>query len=307
MLAAILHDIRAYDPKDRGLMHLAIQENTLFPDEQPFTGRVGRGGVRRTVSSMSDGNAGKMVLSHPVAQASLIDILSSKLRTLWCVQSLRTKTRVYGPRIFDRPQMAPKWMETLPMLPPMSTLGISHLNFEWFETDPRPVEPDISKMPFMKDPRRYHHSWKVIEEALGVRHATSFRVYVCAASEIAPAELWGDIVQPTGEKLGLHQLVESNRQTEKKEWDTIIDYWVNFVNDDSPPNENKFDESSYRKRMAMVDRDDMTAIGMWLFPEEAFGQVNDGNFAEVYNSYRMGVKSSVTPGLELFDLSCLPR
>jgi hypothetical protein len=263
--------------------------------------------VHRTVGSMSNESAGKISLSHPIAQASLIDILSTKLRTLWCVQNLNIKRRIYGPTIFDLPVMIPKWMETVPMLPPMSTLGISYLNFEWFKNDPRPVELDISRMPFIRDPRRYYYSWKVIEEALGVTHATPFRVYVCVTSEIDPAELWRFRVQPTGEKLGLHQLVESNRQTEKREWETIIDHWVNVWNENPPPNGNKFDESSYRERMVMTaNRDDVTAIGMWLFPEEAFGQVNDDNFAEVYNSYRMGIKSSVTPGLALFDLSFLP-
>ncbi|TGO49962.1 hypothetical protein BCON_0195g00180 [Botryotinia convoluta] len=305
MLAAILHDIKAYDPRDQGLKHLAIHGDTLFPDRQPFTGEVGINGLHRTIDSTNGGGAGKIALSHPIAQASLTDILGTKLRTLWCVEKMYTRTRVYGPTRFHQPCMAPQWKETLPMLPPMSTLGISYLNFEWFENDPRPVEPDICRMPFVKDPRRYHHSWKAFEEALGVRHATPFRVYVCIASELAIAELWGRRVEPTGLELGLHQLVKSNRRTEQEEWATIIDYWVNLFNENPSPGGTKFDESGFRERMVKADRDHMTAIGMWLFPEEAFGQVNNDNFDEVYNVYGMGVKSSVTPGLALFDLTSL--
>ncbi|KAF7866761.1 hypothetical protein EAF04_005603 [Stromatinia cepivora] len=307
MLAAIFHDIRAYDPKDQGLKHVAMQGDTLFPDQQPFTGSVGSYGVRSTVGSMSHGSAGKKVLSHPIAQASLIDILSTKLRMLWCVQSIHSRTRVYGPTMFDRPLTRVQWMETLPMLPPMRTLGISYLDFEWLENDPRPIEPDISSMPFIRDPRRYYHSWKVIEEALGVRHAVPFRVYVCVTPKIAPAELWGYDVQHTGEKLGLHQVVEFNRQTENKQFEAVIDHWVKFWSEHPHwPWDEPFDGSSFRERHVKVDRDDMTAIGMWVFPEEAFGQVNNDNFAKVYDSYKMAVKSSVTPGLALFNLASLP-
>ncbi|KAJ8057953.1 hypothetical protein OCU04_013127 [Sclerotinia nivalis] len=103
MLAAIFHDIRAYDPKYQGLMHVAIQGNYLFPDEQPFTGSVGHYGVRNNVGSMSHGSAGKKVLSHPIAQASLIDILNIKLRTLWCVQRICVWPGLIRPMTFETP------------------------------------------------------------------------------------------------------------------------------------------------------------------------------------------------------------
>ncbi|TGO20825.1 hypothetical protein BPAE_0262g00020 [Botrytis paeoniae] len=229
MLAAILHDVKAYDPRDHGLKHLAIHGDTLFPDRQPLTGEVGRSKLHRTIGSTSGGGARKIALTHAIAQASPNKILSTRLRTLWCVQKMYTKTRIYDPTRFHQPFMTPQWMETLSMLPPMSALGIPYLNFDWFENDPRPVEPDTCRMPFVRDPSRYHYSWKAIEEALGVRHATPFRVYVCVASELALAELWGSRVQRTGEELGLHQLVKINQQNEQKEWASIIDYWVNFM------------------------------------------------------------------------------
>ncbi|CAD6441353.1 695826a5-0d88-4427-af0a-047b1606cc71-CDS [Sclerotinia trifoliorum] len=307
LLAAIFHDIRAYDPKDQGLMHVAIQGNYLFPDEQPFTGSVGSYGMRNNDGSMSHGSSGKLVLSHPTAQASLIDILSTKLRTLWCVQRIYSKTRVYGPTIFERPVTMVQWMETLPMLPPMITLGISYLDFEWLENDPRPIKPDTSRMPFIKDPRRYYHSWKVIEEALGVRHVVPFRVYVCVSSEIAPVESMGH-VRHTEERLRLHQVIESNRQTENEHFKAAVDYWAKLFGHPQPPRNERFDESRFREEHVKVDRDDMTAIGMWVFPEEAFGQVDNDNFAKVYyHSYKTTSKSSVTPGLVLFNLASLPQ
>ncbi|KAF7904676.1 hypothetical protein EAF00_002010 [Botryotinia globosa] len=162
MLAAILHDIKAYDPRDLGLKHLAILRDTFFPDKQPFTRGVGNCGSSRPIDISSAGGAGKIALSHPIAQASLTDILSTKLRTLWCGQKMYTRTRVYGPGILDRPVGMPQWMETLPILPLLDRLGISYLNFVWIENDPRPIEQDISNMPFFKDPRRYHHSWKFV-------------------------------------------------------------------------------------------------------------------------------------------------
>ncbi|TGO40691.1 hypothetical protein BHYA_0033g00450 [Botrytis hyacinthi] len=307
ILAAILHDIKAYDPRDQGLKHLAILGDTLFPDKQPVTGEVGNCGSNRPIDSTSAGGAGKITLSHPIAQASLTDILSTKLRTLWCVQKMFTRTRVYGPGIYDRPVGMPQWMETLPMLPPLSRLGISHLNFEWIENDPRPIEPDIGNMPFFKDPRQYHYNWKVIEEVLGVRHVTPFRVFACVFSELAPAGITGHMTEPTGLELRVRQLVESNRQMEKDEWERAINHWVNLMRQIRPLSESTFDESWFRERNVMLDRDDMTAIGMWLFPAEAFGRVDDHNFAEVYHSYKMRAKSSVTPGLALFDLSSLTR
>ncbi|TEY65558.1 hypothetical protein BOTCAL_0139g00250 [Botryotinia calthae] len=53
MLAAILHDVNAYDPKDKGLKHLAITGDSLFPDKQPFTGEVGYCGLNRVIDSTS--------------------------------------------------------------------------------------------------------------------------------------------------------------------------------------------------------------------------------------------------------------
>ncbi|TGO82722.1 hypothetical protein BPOR_0770g00010 [Botrytis porri] len=246
MLAAILHDVKAYDPRYQGLNHLVIHGDTLFPDRQPFTGEIRRSRLYGTIGSTSGGGARKLFLSHPIAQASLTDILSTKVRTLWCGQKVYTKTRVCGPTRFHQPFMTTQWMETLPLLPPMSTLSIPYLNFEWFESDPRPVEPDTCRMPFVRDPRRCHHSWKAIEEALGVRYTTPFRVYVCVASELALAELWGGRSQPTEKELGLHQLDMTNRRNEQEEWTTIIDYWVNFMNENPTAGRGKLDESCFR-------------------------------------------------------------
>ncbi|KAF5879146.1 uncharacterized protein Bfra_006350 [Botrytis fragariae] len=58
MLAAILHDVKAYDPRDHGLNHLAIHGDTLFPDRQPFTGEVGYCGSNRTIDTQKFGRCG---------------------------------------------------------------------------------------------------------------------------------------------------------------------------------------------------------------------------------------------------------
>ncbi|KAM0136927.1 hypothetical protein ACHAP3_004265 [Botrytis cinerea] len=191
------------------------------------------------------------------------------------------------------------------MLLPLSRLCMFYLNFEWFENDPRLTEPDIGSMPLFKDSRRCHHRSRAIEETLGVIHAAPFRIFACVFSELAPARLTGRITQLEGERLRVHQLVESNRQTEKEEWERAINYWVDLICANPSPN-STFDESWFREKSVMTNRDNMTAIGMCLFPEEAFGRVDDHNFAELYHSWRIRAKSSITPGLALFDLSSLP-
>ncbi|KAM0317871.1 hypothetical protein ACHAO8_002125 [Botrytis cinerea] len=122
MLADVLHDIRAYDPKDEGLMHLALAEgerDSLFDIPHPSNVLSGHAemvgfGSDTSLSSFHDrakeemqhenevpfynetlkllrdtsrerrdrgmGHQTSHVPHHPIAIASLVDILSTKLR-----------------------------------------------------------------------------------------------------------------------------------------------------------------------------------------------------------------------------------
>ncbi|KAF7943628.1 uncharacterized protein EAE97_005699 [Botrytis byssoidea] len=74
---------------------------------------------------------------HPTAIASLVDMLSTKLRSLWCVDKLLCDSRIYSnisPRM-GRPHLP----ETCPIMTFMKQMGKSSINFEWLERDPTPI------------------------------------------------------------------------------------------------------------------------------------------------------------------------
>ncbi|KAM0161823.1 hypothetical protein ACHAQE_003920 [Botrytis cinerea] len=339
MLADVLHDIRAYDPKDEGLMHLALAEgegDSLFDIPHPSNVLSGHAemvdfGSDTSLSSFHDrakeemqhenevlfynetlkllrdtsrerhdhgmGHETSHVPHHPIAIASLVDILSTKLRSLWCVEKLLCGSRVYnniGLRM-GRPHLS----ETCPIMPRMKQIGRSSVNFEWLDSDPRPIHPDLKQLTFWRDPRRFYHSWRVLERILGVRHTNTFDFYVCVTASSPPLEEWGeDVKQHVSTKLGMRQMVDRHRETELDQWEELLEFYKRNFGMDFPKHGCLRDEESYKE----LEKYPSTAVGMWIFPGKAFGQVNGENICDVYGRNKKHFEMSEIPGLAVFDI-----
>ncbi|KAK6855878.1 hypothetical protein PG995_008029 [Apiospora arundinis] len=241
ILADVLHDIRAYDPEDEGLTHLALahtDQPTFFDVAQPsdlLSGRarrnpndvladfdldaflygygaedfhcniIGTNGMVLASSDFDDdggraaGRDGQGV-HHAVATASLVDILSTKLRSLCCIESL---SRTVVDCLPLRPGQVAHPSNTCPTLPQMRKICRSSVNFDWFERDPTPMRSNTKQLVFNQDPRRLYHSWQNLEKNLGVRHTVPFHFFVCVAS-------W---MSPFPEPEGIRELAERQRQS----------------------------------------------------------------------------------------------
>lgn len=109
-------------------------------------------------------------LQHPVAVASFVDILCTKLRSLWCVEPLQRNSRACYPSSPEPAGRLAHVAETCPLRPRFRKLDRGATGFDWLERDPRPaVEPDLRQLTFRNDPRRFLHTWRNLEASLGVR------------------------------------------------------------------------------------------------------------------------------------------
>ncbi|TGO22448.1 hypothetical protein BPAE_0168g00190 [Botrytis paeoniae] len=316
MLADILHDIRAYDPKDEGLMHLALAEgsgDSLFDIPHPSNILSGHTEMvdfdsdtflnlfhdeakeemqpdnevpfyNETLSLLRDASRERRNRGmgygtshfpyHPIAIGSLVDILSTKLRSLWCVENLLCGSRIYD-NIGLRTKL-PHLSETCPIMPSMK-----------------------QQLAFWRDPRRFYHSWCVLEKILGVRRTTDFNFYVCVTTSLPPLEEWGeDVEQYVSTKLGMRQMVDRHRETEIAQWEELLGFYKNNLGMEIPKHDFLRDEESYKE----LERNASTAIGMWIFTGKAFGQVNGENICDVYGRFKEHFEMSEVPGLVVFDI-----
>ncbi|KAK8035206.1 hypothetical protein PG993_010201 [Apiospora rasikravindrae] len=299
LIADVLHDIRAYDPKDEGLMHLALdhsQRKTFFDVPFPTDLQSGQDVLEEfgfdSFLDVDDNavatSGGKSVLHHPVATASFVDILSTKLRSLWCVEQLRANSRVcyvWPPQLGRMAHVA----ETCPLLPHLDKLGRSCVDFDWLEHDPRPVQPDLEQLPFDKDPRRFYYNWRCLEDSLGViRRQTAshpFHFYVCVANQVPRFEQ----IDEEGKAMARSPLTKSavRQQVHRERWSEAIEWEATSRPDvrclghgQAVPDPGSLLEEGRRKQR---ERGATTALGMWIFPAEAFGQVKKTISASLFD------------------------
>ncbi|KAK7934941.1 hypothetical protein PG985_000436 [Apiospora marii] len=338
LLADILHDFRAYDPEDDGIMHLALaqaEKRCLFDVRQPTDLQVG-GVVMADYDGLSllDGpgapgfvpsghlettpsGAIRSVLHHPVATASFVEILSTKIRSLWCVERLHCNSRVCYPSP-PQPGRLVDVVETCPLRPSFERLDRGgSINFDWLERDPRPaVKSDLKHLTFQKDPRRFLHSWRNLEESLGVQRpaGSPFRFSVCVTSKMPGLRNEFDQVALYYSPVTKRKL---RQQVHRRLWQESYDRTAR-----SP--ESRTDRSpetcDYKRpvlelgRLPVVgqgftEREGQgaaTALGMWVFAGDAFGAVDEGHVEDTYRvgRYDDSVTFSVSelPGLVLFDV-----
>ncbi|KAM3081720.1 hypothetical protein ACMFMG_005167 [Clarireedia jacksonii] len=222
---------------------------------------------------------------HPIAISSFVDILSTKLRSLWCIEQLLAKRRVHGPIPADIVFGAkpPHLVETCPLLTLIAKLGRVCMSFDYIENDPRYVEQDLKTLTFSQDPRRLYASWHVFEKSLGVRRAGPFRFNICIAKEMEPLEEWepDEIEGHVSTKLGIHQMVNQNRQFETDDWEHVMKFRPKGLG----PDEWGYSKRGYRleeekeKYMQLVEKA-TTTIGM----------------------HKQVFQASEAPSLEVFDI-----
>ena len=243
---------------------------------------------------------------HPVAAASFASILRSRLRSVLCVVHFRDQMRGI-PEVPTGTEMRHHFAQALPL----RRRGLPAGAFDWLETDPRPaVDVDLRQLSLAGDPRPLAHGWKRLEKAFGVggrAQDDDFRLYICPTLKWSPR-----LILPRGQSLTLGQpspppkwsraeLAQHLRE-EAEDWLTkrqLADKLFVFLNRvgrfagprNIPRHGLMVDAETFKR----WERAPTTAVGMWLFPAEAFQEMKNvpSNLFDV---------SDVRPGLVLFDV-----
>lgn len=227
---------------------------------------------------------------HPTAAASFADILLHRLRSVLCPIGFRSRSR----GLAELPTN--NWRYHFAQTFPLCRQGHPTSAFHWHESDPRPgVQLDLRQVPFADDPRNFTRSWELLEQAFGItkeqRAGSEFQFYIC------PAIRW-----PQRQLVGINTVQEQGGTREElaKHLQWEADYWLR--------NRKFIGDKLYRGRMyprhgqmidaetfEMMEKVPCTAVGMWLFPPEAFKEPT------ILRRFCFDL-SAVKPGLFLFEV-----
>lgn len=228
---------------------------------------------------------------HPAAAESFADILRTKLRSVLCVSTFQSSMRGIG-----QPPGAPSCAYHFAQTFPLRRRGLAVGALEWFETDPRwGVEFDLLHVPLTTDPRRIARCWEKMEASFGINQRPkddAFRFYIC------PSLYWPGMNQMLGQTGQPddrpREGIARHLREEAEEWLVKRQRLLNLSTDPDAtllPREGSLLDAERFEKMETVPS---TAIGMWVFPPEAFKEgVAGDNIFDV---------SATRPGLLLFDL-----
>ncbi len=288
---------------DHRISHLAICEeyrHILFEDYSDHWGEDEDDDEDEQASLLTPS------MVHPVAAASFTNILRSRLRSVLCVVHFRDQMRGI-PEVPTGTGMRHHFAQALPL----RRRGLAAGAFDWLETDPRPaVDVDLKQISLSRDPRPLAHGWKKLEKAFGIRERakdSDFRLFICPTLRWSPRH-----ILPPGQSFAPGQpypppkwsrveLAQHLRE-EAKDWLTkrqLADRLLSFLTQVGPftgiRNIPRHGVMVDAETFEMWERTPTTAVGMWLFPAEAFKESKNvrSNLFDV---------SDVRPGLVLFEL-----
>ncbi|KAL2014984.1 hypothetical protein VTK56DRAFT_6634 [Thermocarpiscus australiensis] len=281
ILVDFLHDVKAYDNKDQGVAHLALgseYSRDLFHDDSvPVTPGI----------------------LHPAAAKSFANILRSNLRSVLCVVGFRHHTRGLG----EFP--AENWYYHFAQTLPLCRRGHPTGAFHWLRTDPRPgVELDLRQLPLgpFDNPHHLSRGWEELEYAFSItreRRAArengdnnaELRFYICPTMHWPAQTMMHGITTPeeegSREELAKHLRFEADDWLRERKLFTDITGGTQLL----AKHGHMIDAETFET----MEKVPCTAIGMWLFPADAFKEhtIPQRNCFDV---------SAVRPGLFLFEV-----
>ncbi|KAL2146622.1 hypothetical protein VTI28DRAFT_3121 [Corynascus sepedonium] len=294
ILVDFLHDARAYDYKDQGVSHLALDGEIRHYLLGWFEERV---------------NLTPEML-HPAAAASFADILRYKLRSLLCVVDFRGSTRGMG-----APPLGGGWRSHFAQTVPLRQRGHVTGSFHWLQADPRPgVELDLRQVPIRDDPHLIVRNWRRLEHLFGVtrnQQATresdddcGFCLYVCPTKNWSTPDMqrtggagtWNvREMEAEAEAVWSRDELAQYLQYEAEDWDENRWYIARIFGGTHQSPKYSSDSREEAEIFEAMEKLPCTAIGMWLFPAEAFPPPTNPQLL----SFNL---SAVRPGLLLFEV-----
>ena len=210
---------------------------------------------------------------HPIAAASFTEILHCKFRSVLCTIHFRHKTRGLGEFLVQQ------WRYHFAQSFPLRRRGNPTGAFHWLTADPRPgVDIDLRQVPFDTDPRFIWQGWCELERLWGITEAQravrqqnhgGFRFYICPSQHWPEDDRTGTVgAEDEIEEVWSRNELAQSLQVEEEDWAEER----NFI---AGPGRNlpKYGWQSPEdaEMLESMEKLPCTAIGMWLFPAEAFG------------------------------------
>ena len=209
---------------------------------------------------------------HQVGATSFREILHYKLRSVLCTVHFRHATRGLGEFLVAR------WRYHFAQTFPLRRRGPSIGAFRWLTADPRPgVSIDLRQVPFDIDPRFICRGWCELERAWGITEAQrtarknragGFRFYICPTQYWPKDNRTGTVAaEDETEELWSRDELAQYLQFEVEEWDEERTWMAGH---DGKLPKYGYQSPEDTEMLERMEKLPCTAIGMWLFPAEAF-------------------------------------
>ena len=214
---------------------------------------------------------------HPTAAASFADILGRRLRSLLCLVRFRNPTRGMG----DFP-LGGGWRFHFAQTFPLRRRGHQTGSFHWLPADPRPgVELDLRQVAVSDNPHILLQGWRDLERGFGVTTARC-RVYVCPSLDWPTEHMrrrdgtasldsrWQE--EADAETTWSRDELAQHLEFEAEDWIKARWYPTNLMGGSYPLRKYCCDSPQERDVFEVMEKLPCTAVGLWLFPAEAFPQ-----------------------------------
>nr|EAQ71535.1 hypothetical protein MGCH7_ch7g942 [Pyricularia oryzae 70-15] len=163
LIADILHDIKAHDPQDVGVVHLALNEGFCdYLDKLSCESPDGFPDIKYGLS---------LSTLHQVARESLAEMVRSKIQSIFYMVNFLWD-RVWNPVAGISHPLTGTPGSGLFMLHhargrPLDRHLDSATFFDWLPRDPRPVDADLGMVRLWDDPHRLSEWWTRLEALFG--------------------------------------------------------------------------------------------------------------------------------------------
>ncbi|KND88467.1 hypothetical protein TOPH_06851 [Tolypocladium ophioglossoides CBS 100239] len=218
-----LYDLKAYDPRDVGLLNLAIGTNGMTD--------------LHTLAEVSEAPA----------RATLVDSLSRLQEIIWLAKSIAGRA-IMGP-LQDFQGVGVRFNHSMPV-------KVITPSFNLLRRDPRPVGPELKfVLTACSDPRQMRIRWQELQERWEIRQAQPARERVLFAYDTPSYEEQVYDIKTAGKFL---KEEEERWLGSQQKWHMIAKKFAGKVPVEGP------------EELANAVR---PAIGFWLFPAEALGDL----------------------------------
>lgn len=202
------------------------------------------------------------------ARESITKIVSSSLQTLYALIVPYSGRNTIGVMSYPFAQFHRN--RSIPILP--NTQSCTFL-----ERDPRPIEADLTHVAVETDPRRFIFHWNRFKARFGVTRRIETR-YILGSAGVLP--------RMVDDRDGFTEMLDK----EDEHWES----YLSMVN--KPVWGDRMSEQEYIAQRTTLPQ----AVGFWIFPEEALGEVPEDQIH--WEPKMMKDLSKFHPGICVFNL-----